>query len=49
MGRPREIVEAEMIDALAQRYGRLPREIMAEDASLLKFVALATMAPKDEE
>lgn len=48
MGRPQEIVMAELVDHLAQRYGKLPREIRAEDASLLKDYWLATVAPKDE-
>jgi hypothetical protein len=48
MGRPAEIMQAELVEALAQRYGRLPREILAEDASLLKHLALASMAPQDE-
>jgi len=47
MGRPWEIVEAEFVDHLAQRYGKLPREIRAEDASLLRDFELATMATKD--
>lgn len=52
MIRPPEIVEAEIVDALAQRYGRLPREIREElerDPGLLAHFELVVTAPVDEE
>ena len=49
MSRPVEIVEAEVVEALAQRYNRMPEQIRRMDASLLKHVTLATMAPSDTD
>jgi len=38
-----------MIDNLCQRYGCLPSELLAEDASLLmRVVSIASMGRKDE-
>ena len=47
--KPPELVEAELIDNLCQRYGCLPSELLAEDASLLmRVVSIASMGRKDE-
>lgn len=42
-------MEAEMIDSLCQRYGCLPSELLAEDASLLmRVVGISAMGKRDE-
>ena len=50
VGKPPELVEAELIDGLCQRYGCLPSALLAEDADLLlSVVGIAAMGKRDEE
>ena len=38
--KPWELEEAELIDGLCQRYSCLPSQLMAEDATILRMMAL---------
>ena len=38
--KPWELEEAELIDGLCQRYSWLPSQLMAEDATILRMIAL---------
>ena len=44
VGKPWELACAELIDGLCQRYHCLPSEIMKEDSSLLKMLAILNLA-----
>lgn len=49
MTKPAVLVRAELLDALGQRYGKFPREVEEEDASLLQLVAIASMGMKETD
>lgn len=49
MTKPWPLIEAEIVDALGQRYGTPPSQILKEDAGILRLVALANMGRKDAE
>ena len=38
--KPFELQRAELIDALCQRYGALPSQVLAEDVEMLTMLAL---------
>lgn len=44
---PSELEYALVIDGLAQRYGKLPREIEEEEIGLLRMVRLVQMGTPD--
>src|SRR5690349_19057812 len=41
--KPVELVEAEMIMGLCERFGCLPSQLLAEDAELLRYLELESM------
>ena len=38
--KPQELVWAELVDSLAQRYSALPSQVLAEDVEMLRILAL---------
>ena len=44
VGKPWELARAELIDGLCQRYHCLPSELLREDASLLRMLAILSLA-----
>lgn len=46
---PWELEEAEVIEALCQRYHCLPSQVLAEDVSILQHVAILAEAHPPEE
>ena len=47
--KPWELEEAELIDGLCQRYSCLPSQLMEEDATILRMVAIIQEAQPDEK
>ena len=48
ISKPWELEEAELIDGLCQRYSCLPSQLMAEDVTLLRMLAIVQEAQPDE-
>ena len=48
MKKPWELVHAELIDGLCQRYGCLPSQLMQEDAEILRLVAIVQEGKPEE-
>jgi pyruvate/2-oxoglutarate dehydrogenase complex dihydrolipoamide dehydrogenase (E3) component len=46
--KPWELVHAELIDGLCQRYGCLPSQLMQEDAEILRLVAIVQEGKPEE-
>lgn len=47
--RPWELIRAELIDGLCQRYGCLPSQLLEEDAEILQMVNIVGLGQPDGE
>ena len=48
MKKPWELVQAELIDGLCQRFGCLPSQLMQEDAQILRMIAIVQEGKPEE-
>lgn len=49
VGKPAELVEAEMIVGLCRQFGCLPSQLLAEDVSFLRMLNIAALGMPDGE
>ena len=45
--KPIELAQAELIDTVCERYGKLPSEVFAEDVSMLRMLDVVNKGLKD--
>lgn len=47
--KPLQLVSAELVDGICQRYGCLPSQLMEEDVSLIRILEIVSLGNKEDK